>query len=76
MLTIVPPESRATRKLCTGSCPASIKLSHQGVHPRASQSRRVPCAKTVPESGAFMPLGLALSEKQIPQITEDTEKPK
>jgi hypothetical protein len=23
-----------------------------------------------------MPLGLALSEKQIPQITENTEKPK
>ena len=41
-----------------------------------SQSRRVPCAKTVPESEVFMPLGLALSEKQIPQITENTEKPK
>lgn len=36
----------------------------------------VPCAKTVPESDVFMPLGLALSEKQIPQITENTEKPK
>jgi hypothetical protein len=40
------------------------------------KSRRVPCAKTVPESDVFMPLGLALSEKQIPQITENTEKPK
>ena len=38
------------------------------------QSRRVPCAKSVPESDPFMPLGLALSEKQIPQITENTEK--
>jgi hypothetical protein len=42
---------------------------------QASQSRRVPCAKTVAESDVFMPLGLALSEKQIPQITENTEKP-
>ena len=40
------------------------------------KSRRVPCAKTVPESDVFMPLGLALSEKQIPQITENTEKSK
>jgi len=39
------------------------------------KSRRVPCAKTVPESDVLMPLGLALSEKQIPQITENTEKP-
>ena len=37
---------------------------------------RVPCAKTVPESDVFKPLGLALSEKQIPQITENTEKSK
>jgi len=36
----------------------------------------VPCAKTVPESDLVMPLGLALSEKQTPQITENTEKPK
>jgi hypothetical protein len=36
----------------------------------------VPCAKSVPESDVFMPLGLALSEKQIPQITENTEKSK
>ncbi len=41
-----------------------------------SKGRRVPCAKTVPESEVFMPLGLALSEKQIPQITENTEKSK
>ena len=32
------------------------------------------CAKSVPVSDVFMPLGLALSEKQIPQITENTEK--
>jgi hypothetical protein len=30
----------------------------------------------VPETDVFMPLGLALSEKQIPQITENTEKAK
>jgi hypothetical protein len=30
----------------------------------------------VPESDAFMPLGLSLSEKHIPQIAENTEKPK
>ncbi|MFZ0818798.1 MAG: hypothetical protein WAM91_01920, partial [Candidatus Acidiferrales bacterium] len=40
----------------------------------SARSRRVPCAKTVPESELFMPLGLAVSEKQIPQITENTEK--
>jgi hypothetical protein len=38
-------------------------------------SRRAPCAKTVPESDVLMPLRLGLSEKQIPQITENTEKP-
>lgn len=38
--------------------------------------RRVPCAKSVPESELFILLGLALSEKQIPQIVENTEKPK
>jgi len=37
---------------------------------------RVPCAKTVPESDVFSRLELALSEKQIPQIIENTEKPK
>jgi hypothetical protein len=42
----------------------------------SARSRRVPCAKSVPESDVFMPLGLALSEKQIPQITENTEKSK
>jgi len=31
-------------------------------------SRRVPCAESVPESDFFMPLGLALSEKQVPQL--------
>jgi len=40
---------------------------------RAGES---PCAKSVPESDLFMPLGLALSEKQIPQIAENTEKSK
>jgi hypothetical protein len=51
-------------------CSCAYKsVSTEGFTP----SRR---AKTVPESGAFMPLGLALTEKQIPQITENTEKPK
>ena len=36
--------------------------------------RRVPCVKSVPESDLFMLLELALSEKQIAQITENTEK--
>jgi hypothetical protein len=40
------------------------------------QSNLVTYAKSVPESDVFMPLGLALSEKQIPQITENTEKTK
>ena len=40
------------------------------------KSTRVPCAKSVAESNVFMLLGLALSEKQIPQITENTEKPR
>jgi uncharacterized protein YbbK (DUF523 family) len=35
-----------------------------------------PCAKSVPEPDLFMPSVLALSEKQIPQITENTEKQK
>jgi hypothetical protein len=41
-----------------------------------SLQKAVPCAKSVPESDVFMLLGLALSEKQIPQITENTEKSK
>ncbi len=37
---------------------------------------KVPCAKSVPESDLFMPLGLASSEKQIPQIAENAGKSK
>ena len=48
----------------------------KGFTPGLRKSRRVPCAKSVPESDLFMPLGLASSEKQIPQITENTEKSK
>jgi len=55
-------------------CANSNRLTKGFTH--CCKSRRVPCAKTVPESDVFMPLGLALSEKQIPQITENTEKPK
>jgi hypothetical protein len=35
-----------------------------------------PCAKTVPESIVLQSLGLTLSESQIPQIIENTGKPK
>jgi hypothetical protein len=42
----------------------------------SARRRRVPCARRVPESNLFEQLGLALSEKQIPQITENTEKQK
>ena len=41
-----------------------------------AKSRRVPCARTVPERSVLTALRLALSEKQIPQIIENTEKPK
>jgi hypothetical protein len=40
------------------------------------QKQAVACARIVPESDVFMPLRLALSEKQIPQIAENTEKSK
>jgi hypothetical protein len=43
---------------------------------RRGKSRRSACATTVPESDVFMPLGLALSEKQIPQVVENIEKRK
>jgi hypothetical protein len=50
----------------------------QGVLPKSimSKSRGAGWSKTVPECDLFEPLGLALSEKQIPQIIENTEKPK
>jgi hypothetical protein len=41
-----------------------------------AQSRRVGCAKSVPESDSVTALGLSLSEKQIPQFVENPEKPK
>jgi hypothetical protein len=47
-----------------------FKLPHQGVHHTAAKAG-ASCAKTVPESDVFMPLGLAWSEKQIPQIIEN-----
>jgi hypothetical protein len=62
------------RFLRTVDVPSQI-VSRKGPFQRY-KSRRVPCAKSVPESDVFMPLGLALSEKQIPQITENTEKSK
>jgi hypothetical protein len=50
-----------------------IKKRPKRMRPTAS-GRRVPGAKSVSESYLFTLLGLALSEKQIPKITEDTEK--
>jgi hypothetical protein len=39
-------------------------------------SRCIGCAKSVPESDSVTVLVLSLSEKQIPQFVENTEKPK
>jgi hypothetical protein len=39
------------------------------------KSGRVPCARTVPKPSEFALLGLALSEKQIPQVVGKIEKP-
>ena len=47
-------------------------LSHLGVHPGGSATR---CARTVPKSYSFLLLGLAVSEKQTPQVVEMIEKP-
>ena len=55
---------------------ANSSVAHFRLLPVASHPQSVACAKTVPESEVFMPLGLVVSEKQIPQITENTEKPK
>jgi hypothetical protein len=41
-----------------------------------SKSRCAARARTVPERDLWELLGMALSEKQIPQIIENTEKPK
>jgi hypothetical protein len=47
-------------------------LSQPGVHHPWELRARVhaACARTVPEFDVFNPLGLALSEKQIPQIDD------
>jgi hypothetical protein len=41
---------------------------------KSMKRRRTRCAKSAPEYDVFLPLGLILSGKQIPQITENTEK--
>jgi hypothetical protein len=51
-------------------------LQFSGNRHKFVSSRRTSSAKSAPESDLFMPLGLALSEKQIPQIAESTEKSK
>jgi hypothetical protein len=33
------------------------------------------CARTVPKPYSFVPLGLALSQRQTPQVVEKIEKP-
>jgi hypothetical protein len=54
----------------TGVCQCANKtVSPKGFTP-------ISCARTVPKPYSFASLGLALSEKQIPKITENTEKPK
>ena len=54
--------------------PAGIVGDKLRASEASARSRRFPCAKSVPESDLFVPLGLALSEKQIPHIAENTEK--
>ena len=54
-----------------------INSCQPGVHPRRTEvERHLSCAKTVPECDLFELLGLALSEKQVPQVIERTEKAK
>jgi hypothetical protein len=50
-----------------------FKSSHLGFTPTA---RQLGCARTVPKPYSFLLLGLALSEKQTPQVVEKIEKPK
>ena len=39
----------------------------------APELRKLSCARTVPKPDLFRRLGLALSEKQIPQVIESSE---
>ena len=43
---------------------------------RLESKQARPLCQSVPQSDLFMLLGLALSEKQMRQITENAEKPK
>jgi hypothetical protein len=61
-------------EVCAVSEPCQNPQGRAPASQASAQRRRVPCAKSVPESDFLMPLGLALSEKQTPQITENTEK--
>jgi hypothetical protein len=56
----------------TLECFVILSLRNEAARKRQTRRRRVP----VPVSDLLMPLRLALSEKQIPQITENTQKSK
>ena len=47
--------------------------SHQDLMFGVNPWSETDCARTVPESMLFIPLGLALSEKQIPRVVENLE---
>jgi hypothetical protein len=55
-----------TLKYSITTAQRSLLDQAQNLRSGTARSRRVPCAKSVPESDVFMPFDLALSEKQIP----------
>ena len=75
MPTLVVSLGGSPQRLANSAVPECAEEGRYFRSIGAAQAR-VPCAETVPESDVFMPLGLALSEEQIPQITENTEKTK
>ena len=67
--TVILKEKRKLEKEKTLNCKcANSKLSQQRGSPQS------PVPKVCQNTMFFVPLGLALSEKQIPQIAENTEK--
>lgn len=55
----------------------SLECANKTVLVRGSPGlRKLSCARTVPKPYSFVSLGLALSEKQNPQVVEKIEKPK
>ena len=60
----------------TGVCQCANKtVSLRGSPPGFAKQAR-PLCQNCARIRLFVPLGLALSEKQTPQIIENTEKPK